>query len=484
MQDLKSFEHPETQTKTVNGWIEGVENQGTIQFLGIPYAQAVERFVPAKPVKPWDGVFHADHYGKISYQGTLFGQKSKNGPENSNDCQNLNLWTPALDQKKRAVMVWLHGGGFSTGSANEAEYNGANLAKNQDVVVVGVNHRLNAFGFLNLSSFGAKYVKSANVGMLDIVMALQWIRDNIADFGGDPTNVTVFGQSGGGCKCLVLMASPAANGLFHKVIAESAVTHKMGITLTPASVTRKIGEKTVELLGLDAETIESIQSIEATKIIDAAYQARLAVGKEVGEKLVLSEEYGIEWEPSTQTEFLPEGFFLPDGFTKNAPGVPLLMGSNFTEMNKWVPFLQHTDPIVAENESFAYAYPERPAGDIRYCDCFIRIPTLKVLLHRSLQETAPVYAYLFNQGQYPVHGSEIPYVFDQNKTPLADQISQCWASFAKTGQPECDSIPGWDAFDKENGACMILEDQSRLAFHHDTKLMEEFDPNFNFQAQK
>lgn len=175
----------------------------------------MERFVPAVPVEPWTGVFQADGYGPSSYQGTLFGEKGKNGEDNSNSCQNLNLWTPAPDGKKRPVMVWLYGGGFSTGSANLPEYNGARLAASQNVVVVGVNHRLNAFGFLNLSGFGKKYEQSANVGMLDIVMALQWIRENIACFGGDPDNVTLFGQSGSGCKGLVLMASPAARGLFH-----------------------------------------------------------------------------------------------------------------------------------------------------------------------------------------------------------------------------------------------------------------------------
>lgn len=410
--------------------------------------------------------------------------KGSNGASNSNDCQNLNLWTPKADQKKRPVMVWLHGGGFSTGSANLPDYNGTALAQKQDVVVVGVNHRLNAFGFLNLSSFGEKYADSANIGMLDIVMALQWIQENIAAFGGDPDNVTVFGQSGGGCKCLVLMASAKAGGLFHRAIAESAVTQKMGITLTPDEETKRIGEITVQLLGLDESSIEKIQTVDAQILLDAAYQARLQAGKEFGKKLVLSEQYGLEWEPSTHTEFLQEGFFSENGFTQNAPEVPLLMGSNFTEMNEWVPFLQHTHPTKEEQASFAFAYSNRPAEDLRYCDCFIRIPTLKVLLHRSLQHTASVYAYLFNQGQFPVHGAEIPYVFEHVQSPFANAVAQSWASFARTGKPQSSFLPKWQAFDKENGACMILDEKARLSFHHDTKLMEEFDPAFDFQNQE
>ncbi len=472
------------QVQTPKGLIQGTKKAQSLQFLGIPYARAEKRFRPAEPVPAWTGVFNADHYGKISYQGTLFGMTGENGSNNSNDCQNLNLWTPACDEKRRPVMVWLHGGGFSDGSANEAQYDGEKLAGTQDVVVIGVNHRLNAFGFLNLSSFGEDYKDSANVGMLDIVMALQWVRDNITCFGGDPDNVTIFGESGGGCKCLTLMASPAANGLFHKVIVESGVTHKMGIELTPAELTRQIGEKTVENLGLDAASIEKIQTLPWQQVLNAAYHARLYVGQQVKETLVLSHQYGIEWEPSTHTEFLPDGFFQPEGFTENAPGIPLLMGSNFSELTRYFEACQHLHPTEEEHTQFAYAYPQRPADEIRYCDSFIRIPTLKIMLHRSLQNTAPVYSYLFNEGQYPIHGAEIPYVFDLNGTELASRMSACWAAFARTGVPQAEGVPEWKPFDMKDGACMMLQNNCEIRCHHDTKLMELFDPSFSFWNQK
>ena len=151
-------------------------------------------------------------------------RNSSGGEGTSNNCTNLNIWTPGTDGKKRAVMVWLHGGGFSTGSANETMYDGENLSRTQDVVVVGVNHRLNVFGHLDLSSFGEKYKYSANAGMSDIVDALLWIQNNISQFGGNPNNVTIFGESGGGAKVLAMMTSPKAKGLFHKAINESGAT--------------------------------------------------------------------------------------------------------------------------------------------------------------------------------------------------------------------------------------------------------------------
>ena len=201
--------------QTTKGLIHGNEKDGIYSYLGVQYAEAKERFVPATGVAAWEGVREADSYGKISYHGTVVAMRGSNGADNDNNVQNLNIWTPGVnDNEKRPVMVWLHGGGFSTGSANESQYNGANLSKSGDVVVVGVNHRLNAFGHLDLSAYDEKYQYSANVGIMDIQMALEWIQENIEVFGGDSENVTLFGQSGGGAKILSMMTSPYAKGLF------------------------------------------------------------------------------------------------------------------------------------------------------------------------------------------------------------------------------------------------------------------------------
>ncbi len=222
-------DYPVVQTK--EGALRGYEWKGTCIFKGIPYAHA-QRFRKPERVKPWDGVKEVQSYGYVS---PLLHPEQPGGngemmvphmywPEKE-DCQNLNIWTPSIrDGRKRPVMVWLHGGGFSAGSSIEQlAYDGENLSRAGDVVVVSVNHRLNVLGYLDLSPFGEKYRDSANAGNLDLIAALEWIRDNIEGFGGDPENVTLFGQSGGGVKVWSLLQMPEADGLFHKGIIESGV---------------------------------------------------------------------------------------------------------------------------------------------------------------------------------------------------------------------------------------------------------------------
>lgn len=208
----------DTLVEIDSGTIRGAVNQGIYTYLGVPYAEAHQRFMPAEKVKHWDGVRSATEYGPVSPQSKLTGFPEAPGIQDNNN-QNLNIWTPGVDGEKRAVMVWLHGGGFASGSAQEVPaYNGENLSRKGDVVVVSVNHRLNVVGHLDLSAYGEEYKYSANVGELDIVDSLKWIQDNIASFGGDPNNVTLFGESGGGAKVLNMMSSPYAQGLFHKAM--------------------------------------------------------------------------------------------------------------------------------------------------------------------------------------------------------------------------------------------------------------------------
>ena len=196
--------------QVTGGRIRGSVQNGIYQYLGVPYAEARERFVKAGPVTPWKGVKDATQYGAISPQYLFGTEKPISDVPVSNNCQNLNIWTSTLDAgAKKPVMVWLHGGGFVSGSGNEAWYDGENLSRKGDVVVVTVNHRLNVLGHLDLSAYGDKYKDSPNVGSMDMVEALRWIRANIAKFGGDPNNVTLFGQSGGGSK-VELMSAPSA----------------------------------------------------------------------------------------------------------------------------------------------------------------------------------------------------------------------------------------------------------------------------------
>lgn len=249
------------------GQLQGTINDGIYRYLGVPYAEAAERFVTAGPVTPWEGVLKADSYGPMSPQGSMLGFGAGNQDGTDNNCQNLNIWTPGLnDGGLRPVLVWLHGGGFSTGTANDSSYDGEALAKNGDVVVVSVNHRLNVFGYLDLSAYDEKYKDSANVGMWDIIAALEWIQQNIEVFGGDPDNVTVFGQSGGGAKVLGLMSTPYAVGLFHKGIVESGVTETVGVNFTSQEASTRLAENLLAELNIAPENIEQLQIVAVDKL--------------------------------------------------------------------------------------------------------------------------------------------------------------------------------------------------------------------------
>jgi para-nitrobenzyl esterase len=219
---------------TTAGPVRGYEDGGLSIFKGVRYGAApvgALRFKPPQPPEPWSEPADTVALGSPSIQsGLAAGERNVSPgdppapgePDSSEDCLFLNVWTPGLDAAKRPVMVWLHGGGFANGSGGAAMYDGAALARKGDVVTVTVNHRLNVFGYLDLSeAFGADYALSGVAGMLDLVLALQWVRDNIATFGGDPANVTIFGESGGGWKVSLLMAMPAARGLFHKAVIQS-----------------------------------------------------------------------------------------------------------------------------------------------------------------------------------------------------------------------------------------------------------------------
>ncbi|NCB27857.1 MAG: carboxylesterase/lipase family protein, partial [Bacteroidia bacterium] len=281
---------------TKYGDLQGGNNNGIYTFLGVPYAQAVERFVPAMKVLPWSGIRDARDYGPISLQMS----SGFPGPasEMDNNCQNLNIWTPGIDGRKRAVMVWLHGGGFSSGSAQASPaYDGENLSRKGDVVVVSVNHRLNIMGHLDLSAYGEKYRYSANVGIQDIIDSLEWIQENIERFGGDPENVTLFGESGGGAKILALMTTPYADGVFHKSIVQSGATESMGVKFTSLEASRRLGELTLSNLGISETAIDSIQDIPYEELVEATQKAMRQTAGEFGIVAALSGQVTMDWEP-------------------------------------------------------------------------------------------------------------------------------------------------------------------------------------------
>jgi para-nitrobenzyl esterase len=278
--------------------------------------------MPPRPPAKWSGVRDALHLGPRAPQNpnawsptlqALWPKPEGGDPEpDSEDCLVLNVWTPGLkDGRKRPVMVWIHGGGFSFGS--DGPYPGLNLARFGDVVVVGINHRLNIFGYLYLGEIGgAKYAESGNAGMLDIVASLRWVRDNIAGFGGDPGNVTIFGQSGGAAKVTTLMAMPAASGLFHRAIAES--DYGSGMKGLPKDAAAKTTQAILARLGLKPDEVDRLQQLPMEQLIAAAN------------------------ETGTMGRFAPvvDGVALPtDPFDPAAPAisadVPLLIGTTSTE---------------------------------------------------------------------------------------------------------------------------------------------------------
>ena len=335
-----SQELPDGVAETTAGLIEGSWEDGVYRYLGVPYAQAAERFVPAGEVEPWEGIRAADAYGPISPQGAISGvggAADQTGTDNN--CQNLNIWTPGIgDGQKRPVMVWLHGGGFSTGSGNEAGYDGANLSREGNVVVVTVNHRLNVFGHLDLSAYGEKYRYSANVGILDIVDALEWIQGNIEAFGGDPDNVTIFGQSGGGAKVLALMTSPYAEGLFDKGIVQSGATETMGPSFNTQEASTRLTENFLEILGISPDSIEDLQTLPAEQLEEAAAEALSQTGEELQIPAALGGAYSMDWEPVVDGDFLPTNPVTEDSFAPAGRDVPLLIGSNLKRVDRFFPF--------------------------------------------------------------------------------------------------------------------------------------------------
>ena len=270
--------------ETSAGKVRGYLRNGIFTFKGIPYAGTTAgdaRFLPPAPVTPWTQVRASMSYGPVCPQPVRGGWASDrlaflfdwDDGHPGEDCLRLNVWTPIADDRtKRPVMVWLHGGGYEAGSSQELpSYDGENLSRRGDVVVVSVNHRLNVFGYLNMAAVGGeKYARSVNVGMLDIVAALHWVRDNVGRFGGDPANVTIFGQSGGGAKASTLMAMPAAKGLFHKAIVQSG--SQLRLATADASATQ--AEAVLKELQAQGIGVEQLTQVPAARLVEIATVAK------------------------------------------------------------------------------------------------------------------------------------------------------------------------------------------------------------------
>lgn len=494
---------------TTAGPVRGFSAEGIYVFKGIPYAQA-ERFMAPRPPAAWKELRSTVSYGPVCPQNTpkvineseFFFHHDFGFP--SENCLSLNIWTPGIqDHRKRPVMVWLHGGGFATGSGNELpSYDGENLSRKGDVVVVNLNHRLNVLGFLDLSAFGEKYKYSGNMGMLDIVAALQWVQANIRSFGGDPDNVTIFGQSGGGRKVSALLSMPGAKGLFHKAIIQSGA----GLSFYNKEESQRIGKLVAARLGLTESTIDAIQDMPYERLRVAGEEALKQLNEEYRQQGRTLDGFNVRWSPVIDNDIIP---YQPGDPRSNefSKGIPIIIGSNkhefITAFDKTGPFHQPNEqeamaqlairyPGVAEAYVTAVkqAYPDtRRPLDLLEIDSRTRAASLQLADVKSAVST--VYNYLFTwespvlDGRFrSAHCLELPFVFNnvekcremtgltKEAVQLGDRMSQAWINFARTGNPQYNRLPAWEAYLPANGNTLLFNATPRLVQHHDKKLLE------------
>jgi len=494
---------------TGSGSVAGYIRNGIFTFKGIPYADTTEgaqRFMPPLKPKPWAGVRSSRQYGYVCPQGPRTGWAndeeafmfSWDDGVPSEDCLRLNIWSPRVnDGGKRPVMVWLHGGGYSAGSGQELlSYDGENLSRRGDVVVVTLNHRLNVLGYLDLSQYGDKYAGSANVGMLDIVAALEWVRDNIAAFGGDPKTVTIFGQSGGGGKIGTLMAMPSAKGLFHRAIVESGSMLRAGTQ----EKSQALAELIVAELGLNKATIDQIHTLP--------YQQLVLTGQKVLRARTPPPVGGVPnfrrladllgFAPVVDGSILPAHPFDPQAPALSA-AVPMIIGSTLNEFVTAINHPEYEGMTAADLENrvramFGEHAPEVLAAFRRRTptaspfDLWSHIGASSVREAAIAQATAkaalgaaPAYLYWFTW-QTPVlngrprafHCSEIAFAFDNtdrcesmtgggaDARALAEIVCDAWIHFARTGNPNHSKMPQWTAFSVEQVPTMIFDNHTQL----------------------
>lgn len=468
---------------TTGGKVQGLRYaSGISAFRGIPYGAPTDgarRFAKPAPHPGWSGVLETVEVGARSPQmptgpiSEVFALDRQEAM--SETCLHLNVWTPSTEGGGRPVMFWMHGGGYTSGSGGWLLYDGANLAQSQDVVVVTINHRLNVFGHLYLAELGGEaFADSGMAGMLDIVAALEWVRDNIAAFGGDPGNVTLFGQSGGAGKVTTLLAMPAARGLFHKGIAMSGVTH----TGIPKAAATEASERVLAKLGLQAAQVDQLRSISTNVLLDAFLTTP-----------------GLTMAPVLDGSNLPVDPFNPSAPALSAD-IPMIFGSTAQEVNFFpttplepVDDSRLLELLVAELKTttdkaaalLAVYRKGRPqAANIELyqtiaSDAGFRRGILLGTELKAAQNRAPVYSYYFTWAS-PVHEGklrayhciDIPFAFNnvdestsmvgaqQERYALATRISGAFATFARTGKPGHADLPEWPAFTAENRATMIF----------------------------
>jgi para-nitrobenzyl esterase len=488
---------PGATVATTAGKVRGLVTDNKVQaFKGVPYGASTagaRRFLPPLKPQPWSGVrdaFELGHRSPLVDSVLVKEWDPLNRREPmGEDCLNLNVWTPGVGASgRRPVMVWLHGGGYAAGSPGMVPYDGANLARKHDVVVVGITHRLNAFGFLYLAEIGGeRYADASNAGMRDIIAGLEWVRDNIASFGGDPGSVTIFGQSGGAGKVSTLLGMPAAQGLFHRAVAQSGAA----VTSMPAQAATRNAELFMLRLELKPNQVDDLQKLPMEQLI-------AAVGRGSGR----GGPGGFVASPVVDGKSLPHDVFRPTASTLSAD-IPLLIGSTETEVT-WNVNTDYTPPADeaalrervkralrsddAQAEKIVAIYKKgRPKASLLDLALIIetdaspfRGGTDTEAERKAALGRGPVYMYRF-QWYSPVSGGrlramhcmDIPFVFENvdlsksvvgdgaDRYALADKMSSAWVAFARTGNPNHKGLPKWEPFTADKRATMIFNNECR-----------------------
>ncbi|HEX8711929.1 MAG TPA: carboxylesterase family protein, partial [Terracidiphilus sp.] len=480
-------------TETTYGKLRGSREQGIYVFRGIPYGadtSGKNRFMPPQKPASWSGIRDALGWGQCApqplasanydYTRAVCWAKLRGGT--GEDCLVLNVWTPALkDGGKRAVLFSIHGGGYTSGTSSNPVFDGGNLARRNNVVVVTVNHRLGALGFLHLGEFAPEFAQSGVVGLMDLVAALQWVRNNIENFGGDPGRVLIFGQSGGGSKVCHLMAMPSAKGLFQRAAVESGPSLRSG---TPEKATES-AERLLRQLALPKTRFQELQ--------DAPYE--IIIGAQGA--------CGARFGPYVDGEVVPR-----DPFDPNAPDisadVPLLAGSNLHDNNLGRTDFSIDDAAAQEQlktvlgadtarvwTAYRQADPKATAAQLWArisSDHGIRAATRTLIERKTELGRAPGYLYLlkwpapFMGGRYgAVHGTDVPLIFhnpevwpltagSRESGLLADHMSAAFVAFAKSGAPGTPDLP-WRAYDSSSKPTMIFNVQSGIQNDPDHDLL-------------
>lgn len=507
---------PGSPVDTTSGKVRGLVNSGVSTFKGLRYGASTSganRFQPPTKPQPWTGVQDAFEYGPRAWQPfrpmipEIGDALTGSGPMDE-DCLRLNVWTPATGRGRRPVMVWFHGGGQRTGSGNSIFYDGTELARKHDVVVVSVSHRLNALGYLWLAGLpgtSERFSRTANLPLLDLVAALEWVRDNIGQFGGDPGNVTIFGQSGGGGKTAMLSAFPSAKGLFHRAIIMS--------TLADTAITGLEPERAIEAanlllgrLGVKASDADALLSMPAERIISALTGGTGRAGGQAGQTGPAG-DISLRYVPVVDGKTLPAHPFEP-GASALSANIPMMVGSNECE---GIPYGNPDDSywtseptdaaslrtrlkeIVQVDDSqadrlIALYRSHRPSdsyGDIAAVmagdNSALRLSAYTIAQRKFAQASAPVYLYYFNwrspqrNGKLrTMHCMELPFVWDhpdalqfmtgkgQERYALAQTMSEAWVAFARSGSPNHKGMPNWPSFNPTAWPTMVFNANTQM----------------------